>query len=221
MISSSSAQSRERLWAPRVLTEGIGSRSFGCNGCAGRPRDRPARTPCRLIRTAHCQSGHTPPAHTPVSPHPCAASLPVARTHILGRSRGCGSHWAGRTDRPVFHFRGAFRAWTQSVRTPIGSVNHRSAPLASPHCLVYPACFGLHGTGYNIWPGANQQRHNVRGSRIGCLMTCNRPKSYHYLSRATACATRSKLPDAIHQLLTISYFICFLVSRPVRIQSYR
>lgn len=172
-------------------TGGIGS---GFRRRVAHQRDR---APFRLIKAALYQLGHTPPA--------CPA-----RYHGMEPrpgSAGQGPHRSGRRDRPVCHFRGAFRARTQSAQAPIGSVTNRSAPLACPHCLVYPACFRLHNAGYNIAPVANQQRHNVRGSRVGCLTTRNRPESFHGLSQLRANATGSKFPDSIHNSVMVSKFV--------------
>jgi hypothetical protein len=76
-------------------------------------------------------------------------------------------------------------------RTASGGTVHGSVRLASAHRvslsgshppgwlprlafrLERPGCGKVYEAGYNIVPGANQQRDSVCCSRIGCSMTCN------------------------------------------------
>jgi hypothetical protein len=160
-------------------------------------RSREGAVQCGLKELVPVPAGRqtpgAPPAQGGAQPIGSHTSSPFAHhydtqhlpDHAGHEHLGWGHRGKARTDRPVFHFRGSFGAPTQSVRTPIGSGTHRSAPLAFPHCLVYPACFQFHQVGYNIAPGTNQQRHNVRGSRIGCSTTRNRPGTLHALAPGT------------------------------------
>lgn len=126
----------------------------------------------RQIRAALHQLGHTPPAHPPAT---------------VERNLGRGSAGHGRLGvRMKFPsglpLRGAFPAWTQSARMPFGSATDRSAPPAIPHCFVNRGGFWFPIGDYIILPGANQQRHNVRASRVGCFVRRNGRESFRICS---------------------------------------
>jgi hypothetical protein len=101
---------------------GIGSGRVGCIRRVERLRDRATPSATSGLRFANWV--------TPL--HPSADHF---GTELRPGTAGHSYHQLGRTTRPACHFRGAFRAPTQSVQTPIGSGTHRSAPSRSRTAL--------------------------------------------------------------------------------------
>jgi hypothetical protein len=153
----------------------------------------------RRITATLQQLRHVPAVHRPARRHTSSPTRPACHEDRRPPHRTAAMAWThvrvpaaadntGRDERIIrlsisLEHSGIRRdrSELQSVRSPIDLYPSR------PRTALFPQLVsGSTRLEYNIAARANQQRHNVRGSRIGCLLVRNRPESFFWCVPATS-----------------------------------